>query len=100
MKTPRILQRIKRQLGYYRRVMADPRTPAVPRWLLAAALAYLLSPIDLIPDFIPVIGFLDDLIVVAGLVTLARLLIPKSVLLTHRALVDANVVTDPIDDKH
>lgn len=100
MKTPRILLRIKRELSYYRRVIADPRTPAVSRWLLAAALAYLLSPIDLIPDFIPVIGFLDDLIVVAGLVALARLLIPKSVLLMHRELDDANVVTDLIDDKH
>ena len=63
----------------------DPRTPLAARavgWLIAA---YALSPIDLIPDFIPVIGYLDDLVLVPlGLVLMLRL-IPAEVLAEHRA---------------
>ena len=46
---------------------------------MIAAVFYTLSPIDLIPDVIPVIGFLDDIIIVPGLVILALKLIPKQV---------------------
>jgi uncharacterized membrane protein YkvA (DUF1232 family) len=48
-----------------RRLLADPRTPTSVRIALAGLLAYLLSPIDLIPDFVPVIGAADDLIIAA-----------------------------------
>ncbi len=60
-------------------VLQDPRTPRVAKYLLAAAVGYVLSPIDLIPDWIPFLGQLDDLIVVAILVWLAVKLIPKEV---------------------
>lgn len=43
-------------------VYRDPGTPVLTRWLALLVVAYALSPIDLIPDFIPVIGYLDDLI--------------------------------------
>jgi len=43
-------------------VYRDPETPVLTRWLALLVVAYALSPIDLIPDFIPVIGYLDDLI--------------------------------------
>jgi uncharacterized membrane protein YkvA (DUF1232 family) len=52
----------------------------VGKWLLWLALAYALSPIDLIPDFIPVLGQLDDLIIVPVLLILALKFIPKEVL--------------------
>jgi uncharacterized membrane protein YkvA (DUF1232 family) len=48
-----------------RRLLADSRTPASVRLALLGLLAYLLSPIDLIPDFVPVIGSADDLIIAA-----------------------------------
>lgn len=55
------------------------------RWLLGLALAYLVSPIDLIPDCVPVIGYLDDLIVVPLLVVMALRLVPADVLAECRA---------------
>ena len=64
--------------------MRDPRVPWYARALGACVVAYALSPIDLIPDFIPVIGYLDDLVLVPlGLVLMLRL-IPAEVLAEHR----------------
>src|SRR5262252_5677884 len=65
--------------------MRDPRVPWYAKALGACVVAYALSPIDLIPDFIPVIGYLDDLVLVPlGLVLMLRL-IPAEVLAEHRA---------------
>ena len=58
----------------------DPRCPWYARVLAAAVVAYVLSPIDLIPDFIPVLGLLDDLILVPLGVLLVRRLVPAEVL--------------------
>ena len=58
----------------------DKRTPFVAKLMIWCTVGYLLSPIDLIPDFIPVIGFLDDLIIVPLLISLSIKLIPKIVL--------------------
>jgi uncharacterized membrane protein YkvA (DUF1232 family) len=48
-----------------RRLMADPRVSRRHKWLLAGAIAYLVLPFDVVPDFIPVVGQLDDALVVA-----------------------------------
>ena len=58
----------------------DPRTPWYARLILLIVVGYALSPIDLIPDFIPIIGSLDDLIVVSLGFFLAMKMIPKDVL--------------------
>jgi len=63
----------------------DPRVPWYAKVLVGLIVAYALSPIDLIPDFIPVLGYLDDLLIVPAGVALAVWLIPQGVLDEHRA---------------
>ncbi len=58
----------------------DPRTPWYAKGWLGLVLAYALSPIDLIPDFIPVLGYLDDLILVPAGLALALKMIPSGVM--------------------
>ena len=57
----------------------DPELGCFPKVVAAAALAYALSPLDLIPDFIPVLGLVDDLLIVPGLIVLAVWLMPPAV---------------------
>jgi len=66
----------------------DPRTPTAARILGLCVVAYALSPIDLIPDVIPVLGLLDDLVLVPAGLWLVMRLIPPAVLDEHRARAD------------
>jgi len=70
----------KRELAVYRCALGHPDTPWAAKILLGVAVGYALLPFDLIPDFLPVIGHLDDLIIVPGLVWLALRLIPPAVM--------------------
>jgi uncharacterized membrane protein YkvA (DUF1232 family) len=58
----------------------DKRVPWYAKLLAGCILAYLLSPIDLIPDFIPVIGYLDDIIIIPAGISLVFKMIPREVL--------------------
>jgi len=62
----------------------DPRTPRLAKVLAALVVAYALSPIDLIPDFIPVLGYLDEVILLPGAIYLTLKLIPAEVLAASR----------------
>ncbi|SFC10522.1 Protein of unknown function [Polaromonas sp. OV174] len=63
----------------------NPRTPWHAKALGMFVVAYALSPIDLIPDFIPVLGYLDDVLLLPGLIWLAIRLLPPEVLAECRA---------------
>ena len=66
----------------------DPRTPWYAKALAVGVAAYALSPIDLIPDFIPILGYLDDAILLpVGILLVARL-IPPDIMAEHRAAAD------------
>lgn len=70
----------------------DPRTPWLVRWLALLVAAYALSPIDLIPDFIPVLGILDDLVIVPLGLALVLRLVPDEV--KHSARLQASEMAD------
>lgn len=70
----------------------DPRTPWFAKLLVAGIVGYALSPIDLIPDFIPVIGYLDDLILLPLGILWAIKLIPPAVLNKCRARAQASLI--------
>jgi uncharacterized membrane protein YkvA (DUF1232 family) len=63
----------------------DPRVPRAAKLLAAAVAAYAFSPIDLIPDFIPVLGYLDDVILVPLGILLVVRAIPPEIMAEHRA---------------
>ncbi|UVO49506.1 YkvA family protein [Sphingomonas sp. SUN019] len=63
----------------------SPRTPLVAKVIAGAVAAYALSPIDLIPDFIPVLGYLDDLIIVPLGIAIVVRLIPADLMDNFRA---------------
>jgi uncharacterized membrane protein YkvA (DUF1232 family) len=67
----------------------DPRVPWYAKAIAIAVAAYAASPIDLIPDFIPVIGYLDDLIIVPLGIALVIKLIPPEIMAEHRVLATA-----------
>ena len=64
--------------------MADSRTPVQAKIFLGLAVGYLCMPFDLIPDFIPVIGHLDDAIIVPALIFAALRLVPREIVSEHR----------------
>ena len=61
----------------------DPRTPLLAKFFAACVVAYAFSPIDLIPDFIPILGYVDDIIILPILFYISLRFIPKEVYSEH-----------------
>jgi uncharacterized membrane protein YkvA (DUF1232 family) len=80
----------KRELATYQSVLADSRTPVGAKIFLGLAVGYLCMPFDLIPDFIPLIGHLDDVIIVPALVYVALRFIPPELVNEHRNALKAS----------
>jgi len=74
---------IRAKLRLAWRLFRDPDTPALAKGVMPAVLVYLASPIDIIPDFIPVLGQLDDVLVLAGGLGLVLWLTPGHVIEDH-----------------
>jgi uncharacterized membrane protein YkvA (DUF1232 family) len=74
----------------------DPRVPWYAKLLVAFVVAHTFSPIDLIPDFIPVLGYLDDLIITPLGLALAIRLIPAEVMTDARIKAESNIVEGKI----
>ncbi len=90
-KNESLLERLKKQADSLQKethalflAYRDPRTPLGARIAALLVVGYALSPIDLIPDFIPVLGYLDDLIIIPAGVALALKLIPGEVMAEAR----------------
>ena len=78
-------QELKREAYAITIAARDPRTPWYTKALIFFVVAHTFSPIDLIPDFIPILGYLDDLIITPGGIWLAVRLIPPEVMADARA---------------
>lgn len=83
-KLKRWAKSIKRDVHALYLAARDPRTPFLAKMVALLVAAYALSPIDLIPDFIPVIGYVDDLLIVPLGILLAVRLLPPPLLAEHR----------------
>ncbi|HOO72996.1 MAG TPA: DUF1232 domain-containing protein [Spirochaetota bacterium] len=76
---------LRREITAIHYACRSPKLPLLPKLLLLLTLAYALSPIDLVPDFIPVLGYLDDLIILPALIALSIKLIPADLMKECRA---------------
>ncbi len=74
------LKSIKKWIPILYYAMKHKKTPWVAKIMATLTVGYALSPIDLIPDFIPVIGYLDDLIILPLMIAVTIKMIPKSIL--------------------
>lgn len=80
------MKKIKQELPAFYLCLKDSQTPWLPKILAWLTVAYALSPIDLIPDFIPVLGYVDDMILLPGLIYLTIKCIPEDLLNQKRKL--------------
>lgn len=80
---------LKRDIAALYLAARDPRTPWYAKAWLACVVAYALSPIDLIPDFIPILGYVDDLLLLPLGIYVAIKLIPPEIVSDCRARADA-----------
>lgn len=66
----KLFDKFQKEIKFYQAVLSDPRTPRLSKFFLGLAVAYALNPFDIIPDFIPILGYLDDLIIIPGFIFL------------------------------
>lgn len=94
------VQQLKRETYTIYLAYKDPRVPWYAKVLIAFVVVHTLSPIDLIPDFIPVLGYLDDLVIAPLGIALAVRMIPDEVMIESReraqALVDQDKPTSRV----
>lgn len=98
----KLTEYIKRKTGSIKQEIAalylayrHPDTPWYAKILLALIIGYALSPVDLVPDFVPVLGYIDDIIILPALIVLARRSIPETVMAECRE----RVLREPLDIK-
>ena len=79
-----LASKLKTEFAFYRRLQKHPQTPKLAKALLWLAIGYVLMPFDLIPDFLPVIGQLDELVIIPMLLYFALKLTPPEIILACR----------------
>jgi uncharacterized membrane protein YkvA (DUF1232 family) len=84
-KLKKIAAQLKAEFDFYRRLQQHPQTPVLAKFCLWLAIGYLLMPFDLIPDFLPIIGQLDELVIIPFLLYIALKLTPQDIILACRA---------------
>ena len=85
-----LANKLKAEMAFYRLLQKHPQTPKLAKALLWLAICYVLMPFDLIPDFLPVIGQLDELVIVPLLLYWALKLTPADIILECRNMTGVN----------
>lgn len=80
----RVGRNIKNEIKVYQAVIKDKRTPLMGKIFLGMAVGYFFLPFDLIPDFIPIVGHLDDIVIIPALVLIALKVIPREIVEENR----------------
>ena len=80
VKLSAIATKLKAEFAFYQRLQQHPSTPKLAKFFLWLAIGYLLLPFDLIPDFLPIIGQLDELVIIPFLLYCALKLTPQIVI--------------------
>jgi uncharacterized membrane protein YkvA (DUF1232 family) len=75
-----IAAQLKAEFDFYRRMQQHPKTPVFAKFFLWMAIGYLLMPFDLIPDFLPIIGQLDEVVIIPLLLYCALKLTPQEII--------------------
>lgn len=89
-----IVKKLKQEIVPLYYALFDERTPILAKIFAGITVGYLLSPIDLIPDFIPILGLLDDLIIVPLLIKFTLTLIPKNIIDDIKSKIDTKQKLD------
>jgi uncharacterized membrane protein YkvA (DUF1232 family) len=79
-----IAQTLKKEMKVYQLVLRDKRTPLLGKVFPGLAIGYFFLPFDFIPDFIPVLGHVDDVVIIPALIFIALRLIPQTIVEEHR----------------
>lgn len=82
------VKQLKKEMTAIYYAYHHPKMTLLPKWFILLTLGYALSPIDLIPDFIPVLGYLDDLIILPVLLIVSIRLIPADIMAESREKAD------------
>jgi uncharacterized membrane protein YkvA (DUF1232 family) len=85
-KLKKIAAQLKAEFDFYRRLQQHPKTPILAKALLWLAVGYLLMPFDLIPDFLPIIGQLDEVVIIPLLLYCALKLTPQEIIAECKAI--------------
>ena len=83
-KLSQIATKLKAEFAFYKRLQQHPQTPKSAKFFLWLAIGYLLLPFDLIPDFLPIIGQLDEVVIIPLLLYCALKLTPADIIAACR----------------
>jgi uncharacterized membrane protein YkvA (DUF1232 family) len=94
MKIRRLFRRLKTHVRIYWLIFRDKRTPKISKILVLLAIAYLLLPFDIIPDYIPFAGLLDELIILPIILYVATIFVSKEVVEESKRKVNGHKTSD------
>ncbi len=95
---PGALAQVTRTLRLVWRLMNDPRVPVMPKLIVLGTIIYVVSPIDVVPDVIPILGQADDLAVIVFGIRFFIAMCPPDIVMEHRRAIEGDAASPAHDD--